>query len=86
MAQVANELGNRFMLPLFIPFIQQGIASQEIAYQHAGLTAMALLIENCHESYKKELKNMVQLMLPLLQSDNPRIIADILVAMGYMST
>ena len=74
------------MLPLFIPFIQQGIASQEVAYQHAGLTAMALLIENCHESYKKELKNMVQLMLPLLQSDNPRIISDILIAMGYMST
>lgn len=86
LAQIANELGNKFMLPLFIPFIQQGIGSQEIAFQHAGLTAMALLIENCHESYKKELKSMVQLMLPLLQSENPRIIADILVAMGYMST
>lgn len=57
-----------------------------MSYQHAGLTAMALLIENCHESYKKELKSMVGLMLPLLQSDNPRIIADILVAMGYMAT
>ena len=74
------------MLPLFIPYIQQGISSPEMAYQHAGLTAMALLIENCHESYKKELKSMVALMLPLLQSDNPRIITDILVAMGYMST
>ena len=29
---------------------------------------------------------MVGLMLPLLQSDNPRITADILVAMGYMAT
>ena len=86
LAQIANELGNKFMLPLFIPYIQQGISSQELAYQHAGLTAMALLIENCHESYKKELKSMVGLMLPLLQSDNPRIIADILVAMGYMAT
>ena len=40
------------MLPLFIPYIQQGISSPEIAYQHSGLTAMAMLIENCHESYK----------------------------------
>jgi ATP-dependent Lon protease len=27
LAQIATELGNKFMLPLFIPFIQQGIAS-----------------------------------------------------------
>ena len=27
LAQIANELGNKFMLPLFIPFIQQGISS-----------------------------------------------------------
>jgi importin-5 len=86
LAQIATELGNKFMLPLFIPYIQQGIGSQEMAYQHAGLTAMALLVENCHENYKKELKNMVGLMLPLLQSDNPRIIYDILIAMGYMAT
>lgn len=86
LAQIAAELGNKFMLPLFIPFIQQGIGSADVSYQHAGLTAMAMLIENCHESYKKELKSMVGLMLPLLKSDNPRIIADILVAMGYMST
>mgnify|MGYP000280076423 CR=1 FL=1 len=29
---------------------------------------------------------MVGLMLPLLQSDNPRIIYDILITMGYMAT
>ncbi len=47
---------------------------------------MALLVENCHASFKTELKSMIGLMLPLLQSDNPRIIYDILIAMGYMST
>lgn len=28
LAQIANELGNKFMLPLFIPYIQQGIGSE----------------------------------------------------------
>lgn len=86
LVQIAEKLGNRFILPLFIPYIQQCLSSQEICYQHAGLTAMALLVENCHASFKTELKNMVGLMLPMLRSDNPRIIYDILIAMGYMAT
>jgi len=86
LAQIANELGNKFMLPLFIPFIQQCLSSPEIHYQHAGLTSLALLVENCHASYKNELKNMIGLMLPMLSSENPRIIYDILIAMGYMAT
>jgi len=85
LGQIANELGNKFMLPLFIPYIQQGLTSPNYQYQHAGLTALAILIENCHESYKGELKNMIGLMMPLLQAQHPRIIYDILIAMGYMS-
>jgi hypothetical protein len=44
LAQIANELGNKFMLPLFTPFIQQLLVSTEIPYQHAGLTSLAILI------------------------------------------
>lgn len=86
LAQIASELGNKFMLPLFIPLIQQCLSSNEVHYQHAGLSALALLIENCHPSFKAELKNMIGLMLPMLQSDDPRIINDILITMGYMAT
>ena len=86
LGQIANELGNKFMLPLFVPLIRQGLESGEVRYQHAGLTALALLIENCHPSFKGELQNMVGLMLPMMQSNHPRIIYDSLVVMGYMST
>jgi hypothetical protein len=48
LGQIANELGNKFMLPLFIPLIQQCLSSPEISYQHAGLASLAILIENCH--------------------------------------
>ena len=86
LSQISNELGNKFILPLFVPLITECLTNQEIKYQHAGLTALAILIENCHESFKGELKNMIGLMLPLLQSQNPRIIYDILVTMGYMAS
>ena len=80
-----SELGNKFMLPLFIPYIQQALQNSNPCAQHAGLTAMAILTEGCHESYKKDLKNIVNMMIPLLQTENPRIIHDVLVAMGYFA-
>jgi hypothetical protein len=86
LAQITNELGNKFMLPLFVPYITKSLSSQEVRFQHAGLTALAVLIENCHESFKGELKNMIGLMMPLLQSQNPRIIYDVLITMGYMAS
>ena len=73
------------MLPLFIPLIQKAIMSNQASAQHAGLTAMAILIENCHDSYKKELKNIMTLVGTVLSTKNPRLIYDVLVAMGYMA-
>ena len=48
LSQINTELTNKFLLPLFIPHIQQGLISGTVAFQHAGLVAMALLIEGCH--------------------------------------
>ncbi len=44
LAQITNELGNKFMLPLFVPYITTSLSSQDPRYQHAGLTALALLV------------------------------------------
>ena len=76
---------NKFMLPLFIPYIQQYLSSPQIAHQHSGLVSMALLTENCHESFKSELGNIIGLMSPLLNTNDGRIMHDLLMAMGYMS-
>ena len=85
LGQLTLEMTNKFMLPLFIPHIQQYLTSENIEHQHAGLIAMAILTEDCHESFKTELKNIMSLILPLLNSNEPRIVHDILVAIGYMS-
>jgi hypothetical protein len=53
--------------------------------QHAGLTAMAIMIEDCHESFKGNLKSILELVLPLMKTDNPRVMHDLLMAIGYMS-
>ena len=78
------------MLPLFIPYVQQALSmntntGQNACAQHAGLVAMSIMTEGCHDSYKKELKNIVGMMMPLIKSENPRIKVDLLVAMGYMA-
>ena len=56
-----------------------------VAYQHAGLVAMALMIEGCHDSFKGELKNIMGLVIPLMESQNPRLMHDILMVIGYVS-
>lgn len=56
MGHILPELTNKFMLPLFIPYIQQYLASPQVEHQHAGLVSMAILTEDCHESFKKNLK------------------------------
>lgn len=56
------------MFPLFVPYITESIQYPNLKQQHAALTALAILVENCHESYKKEFNNMITLMMPLLQS------------------
>lgn len=43
LGQILTELTNKFMLPLFIPHIQNSLASPQIEHQHAGLVAMAIL-------------------------------------------
>ena len=48
LAQIANELGNKFMFPLFVPYITEYIQYPHIKQQHAALTALAILVENCH--------------------------------------
>jgi hypothetical protein len=68
------------MLPLFIGSIQEYLKSDQPHMQHSGLTCMSVLTENCHESYKGELKNIFGLMLPILNTSNPRLIVDIVVA------
>lgn len=85
MGHILPELTNKFMLPIFIPYIQQYLASPQIEHQHSGLVAMAIMTEDCHESFKNNLKNIIELILPLMKSSNPRIMHDILMAMGYMS-
>lgn len=73
------------MLPLFIPLIQQYLSSNQTEHQHAGLVSMAIMTEDCHESFKSNLKDIFNLILPLMKTNNPRIMHDVLMVMGYMA-
>ena len=85
LGQLTLELTNKFMLPAFIPSIQQYLTSSQVEHQHAGLVAMALLTEGCHESFKSELSNVMAMITPLMNSNDPRVMHDILMAMGYFA-
>lgn len=85
LGHILVELTNKFMLPLFIPHIQTYLASPKVEHQHAGLVAMAIMTEDCHESFKQNLSNIIELVLPLMKSSSPRIMHDVLLALGYMS-
>jgi len=54
-------------------------------HQHAGLVSMAIMTEDCHESFKSNLKDIFNLILPLMKTTNPKIMHDVLMVMGYMS-
>ncbi len=60
LAKIGYELGVKFLLPIFIPMIQQALSSQDWKAQHAGLMGIAQLSEGCAEKYKNEMDNIVK--------------------------
>lgn len=84
LCQILVHLGTKFLLPLFINYISVGIASNNPNDQHAGLVAMALLTEGCHDIFKNELNNIVKLVAPLADSTNPRVFNDVIVVFGSL--
>lgn len=84
LCQILVYLGVKFMLPLFIGSITAAISSPKSNEQHAGLTAMAVLTEGCHDIFKSELPNILNLITPLVETPNPRVLNDVIVVFGYL--
>lgn len=66
LCQILMYLGVKFMLPLFIGSITLALVSPKSNEQHAGLTAMAVLTEGCHDIFTNELPNILGLLTPLV--------------------
>ena len=84
LCQILLYLGVKFMLPLFIGSITAALSSPKSNEQHAGLTAMAVLTEGCHDIFKNELPNILALITPLVETPNPRVLNDVIVVFGYL--
>lgn len=85
LSQILVYLGVKFMLPLFIGPISQALLSPNSNDQHAGLAAMSILTEGSQDIFKNDLPKIVSLILPLMETSNPRVMNDVITVFGYLS-
>lgn len=84
MFQILTHLGAKFLLPLFIPYIQAALKSPQENEQLAGLTAMAILTEGSKAVFASEFGNIMNLITPLMSSESPKILFGTIKTLGYL--
>lgn len=82
--QILTHLSVKFLLPLFIPYIQAALKSTQENEQLAGLTAMAILTEGSKTVFANEFTNIMQLITPLMNSESPKVLFGIIKTLGYL--
>ena len=82
--QILTHLGVKFLLPLFIPYISEALKSTQENEQVAGLCAMAILTEGSKAIFNSEFNNIMSLILPLLNSDNSKVMYSSIKTLGYL--
>ncbi|CAD8062503.1 unnamed protein product [Paramecium primaurelia] len=84
LGKMVRDLGVKYLLPIFVPLIMQALRSPVINEQHAGLIAMATLSDKAAEHFQNELPSIMELILPLSQSQNKLIIYDLLTCLASL--
>lgn len=64
--------------------INNGLKSSNWNDQHASLMAISMLSEGCAEYFKSDADNIMNMIHPLANSENPRIIYDVLTAYSLL--
>ncbi len=83
-ANIGQVLSNVFLLGKVMPLCQEGLRSQSWQAQHASLVLIGVLVEDTKKSFLKELKSFMDLILPYLQSPNPRVVYSCLTCLGLL--
>lgn len=84
LGKIGYELTNKVLLPYFIPHIKEALSSSQWNVQHAGLAALAQLVEGGAEAFKKELPQIVAMIQTQQTNTHPRIQYDVLTAYSFL--
>jgi len=73
-AKISDFLKSKFLLPQFIPYITQCIQNDQWYAKHAGYVAIGVLAEGSAVTFKNDLSQIMQLILPGYDHQDPRVI------------
>lgn len=74
-ARLSSSMGPLVFLPVVTPIIQQCLAGQEWTQRNAGVLAIGYMADGCSKTLKKDLANLIQLVMPLVtrQGEHVRV-------------
>jgi len=86
MDRLANKLGGQAVLPPTFNWLPRMITSGSWRDRHAALMAISAISEGCQELMEGELDKVLELVIPALKDEHPRVKWAACNALGQMST
>lgn len=71
--KLSDSLKAKFLLPQFMAYITQCIQNDQWYFRHAGYIAISVLAEGSAATFKGELDQLMQLVLPGFEHSDPRV-------------
>jgi len=71
--RLACSLGSKIVLPRAIPIIQQFLSSPTWSHRHAALMSLGHISDGCQGEMKKQLEQVVGMVIPHASDNNPRV-------------
>jgi len=85
-AKISDSLTSKFLLPQFIPYITQCIQNDQWYAKHSGYVAIGVLAEGSAATFKSELDSIMQMVLPGLSHEDPRVVYSATTAVALLSS
>jgi len=74
LAKISDYLRSKFLLPQCIPYITECIQNDNWFAKHAGYVAIGVLAEGSSVFFKSELAQIMQLIIPGYDHQDPRVV------------
>lgn len=84
MSNLGETLSNAHLLQKVMPMIMEGLKSSSWQAQHISLVTIGLLVDGTRKTILKDLDALLNLVLPFLQSSNPRVVYSSLTCLGLL--
>ena len=83
--KLASILGSKFLLPQFIPFIMEGIKSEQWSLINASYLTIGALIHESSGFFADEIDQIMNVVLAGLNHQDPRVIYTVIDTIGILS-